>query len=195
MRTASIVARYSTAAFGSALRRPSASIAVARRLYSTPAQQPAVEPLSVPSASAAAASTNPKVIKIVDEIATLTLLETSELVTLIKSRFNIQESAVQVVAAAPGGAPAAGAADAAAAEPAEKPAEKTSFKVKLVKFNAESKAKVIREVKSLVPNMTLVDAKKLVESAPKVLQDNVPKDEAEKLKKALEAAGAEISLE
>jgi large subunit ribosomal protein L7/L12 len=88
---------------------------------------------------------------------------------------------------------AGGAAPAAAAEE-EKPAEKTEFNVKIEKVDAASKAKVIREVKNLA-GLNLVEAKKFVESVPKVLKDNVSKEDAEKLKKALEALGATVVLE
>ena len=93
------------------------------------------------------------------------------------------------------GMPMGGAMPAAAA-PAEeeKPAEKTEFNVKLEKIDATAKAKVIREVKNLA-GLSLVDAKKFVESVPKVLKESVPKEEAEKLKKTLEALGATVQLE
>ena len=87
----------------------------------------------------------------------------------------------------------AAAAPAAAAEE-EKPAEKTDFSIKIDKVDAAAKAKVIREVKNLA-GLNLVEAKKFVESVPKVLKESVPKEEAEKLKKALEAVGATVTLE
>jgi len=93
-------------------------------------------------------------------------------------------------------APAA-ATSAAAAEPAEeeKPKEKTIFNVKLESFDAGSKPKVIKEVKAMVPNLTLIEAKKFVESLPKVLKENLPKEDAEKLKKVFEGLGAVVTLE
>ncbi|KAJ1877491.1 54S ribosomal protein L12, mitochondrial, partial [Kickxella alabastrina] len=120
----------------------------------------------------------------------LTLLETSQLVEALKAKFNITE-AVQVVSGA--GSPAGGAAAAAPVE--EKPVEKTEFKVKLEKIDAAQKAKVIREIKNLIPDMNLVAAKKFVESAPKVIKESAPKEEAEKIKQVLEALGATIVLE
>ncbi|RKO83224.1 ribosomal protein L7/L12 [Blyttiomyces helicus] len=77
----------------------------------------------------------------------------------------------------------------------EKPAAKTEFTVKLEKFDAASKAKIIKEIKTLIPGASLVEAKKFVESVPKVIRENVPKDEAEKIKKLLEGLGATVSLE
>jgi len=94
-------------------------------------------------------------------------------------------------------ATAAPATTTAAAEPAEeeKPKEKTIFNVKLESFEATSKPKVIKEVKAMVPNLTLIEAKKFVESLPKVLKENLPKEDAEKLKKVFEGLGAIVTLE
>ncbi|KAJ1956483.1 54S ribosomal protein L12, mitochondrial [Dispira parvispora] len=134
-----------------------------------------------------------KLQKIVGEIEKLNLLETADLVDMLKARLNIKDMAMPMMAGAMMGGAAAGGAPAAAAE--EKPVEKTEFKVKLEKFEASGKAKIIREVKGMVPNMNLIEAKKFVEGAPKVIKDNVPKEEAEKIKKTLEALGATIVLE
>jgi len=87
---------------------------------------------------------------------------------------------------------------AAAAEEApveEKPKEKTIFNVKLESFETTAKPKIIREVKALIPNLTLIDAKKFVESVPKVLKENLPKEEAEKLMKVFVDLGAVVKLE
>lgn len=97
--------------------------------------------------------------------------------------------------------PAAGVAAPQAAAPAadepavEKPKEKTVFNVRLESFDPGSKPKVIREVKALVANLTLIDAKKFVESLPKVLKENLSKDDAEKLQKTFEAIGAIVKLD
>lgn len=121
----------------------------------------------------------------------MTLLEAADLVSQLKMRLNIQEIAMPAAAAGPA-APAAAAAE---PEEEEKPKEKTMFTVKLEKFEAASKAKVIKEIKAIVPNMNLVEAKKFVESAPKVIKENVPKEEAEKLMKTFTALGATVVLE
>jgi len=131
-----------------------------------------------------------KVQRIVDEISALTLLEAADLVSQLKTRLNIQEIALPAAAAGP----AAAAAPVEAAEE-EKPKEKTIFNVKLEKFDAASKAKIIKEIKAIVPNMNLVEAKKFVESAPKMIKENVPKEEAEKLMKTFTDLGATITLE
>ncbi|WRT69189.1 ribosomal protein L7/L12 [Kwoniella shivajii] len=141
--------------------------------------------------SSSAAPVSPKIAPIVDQISGLTLLEVSELVTALKTKLNITEIALPAASSAP----AASAASADSAEPAEeKPKEKTIFTVKLEKFDATAKAKIIREVKAIMPNMNLVEAKKFVESVPQTIKENLPKEDAEKLKKTLEALGATVSL-
>lgn len=95
------------------------------------------------------------------------------------------------------GAPAQSANDADTANDADAAsaaAEKTIFNIKLESFDAKTKAKVIKEVKGLL-GLSLVDSKKFVESAPKVLKENVAKEDAEKIKKTLEDLGAKVSLE
>lgn len=72
---------------------------------------------------------------------------------------------------------------------------KSAFTVKLVKFDDGKKVALIKEIKNVVEGMNLVQAKKFVESAPQVLRSGVPKDEAEALKKSLEALGAVVELE
>lgn len=67
--------------------------------------------------------------------------------------------------------------------------------MKLESFDATAKAKVIKEVKALVPNLTLIEAKKFVESLPKVLKENLNKEDAEKMKVVFEKLGAVVNLE
>ncbi|BFZ60383.1 54S ribosomal protein L12, mitochondrial [Saitoella coloradoensis] len=133
-----------------------------------------------------------KISTIVDQISQLTLLETADLVAQLKEKLNIQD--IAPVAAAP--AAAAPAADAAPAE--EVAQEKTIFNIKLASFDAAAKAKVIREVKTLLA-LNLVEAKKLVESAtdakPALLKEGVTKEDAEKIKTTLEGLGAKVALD
>lgn len=94
---------------------------------------------------------------------------------------------------------AAGAAPAAQAAPEEEeevPAkqEKTLFNVKIESVEASSKAKVIKEVKTLL-GLSLVDSKKFVESVPKVLKESVPKEDAEKIIDTLQKVGAKVAME
>ncbi|KAI9591059.1 ribosomal protein L7/L12 C-terminal domain-containing protein [Syncephalis fuscata] len=161
---------------------------------STAVRRPMVASLLARKGAVASMSTqtseavDPKLDGIAGQISSLTLLETANLVQLLKTRLNIQDIAMPVMAA-----PSAAAAPAAVEE--EKVEEKTEFTVKLEKFDAATKAKVIREIKGILPGANLVEAKKFVESAPKVIRENVPKEEAEKIKKALEAVGATVGLE
>ena len=71
----------------------------------------------------------------------------------------------------------------------------TSFTVKLESFAADKKVALIKEIKANVEGMNLVQAKKFVESAPAIVKSDIAKEEAEKLKKALEAAGAKCSID
>lgn len=136
------------------------------------------------------AAASPKITGIVDSIEKLTLLEAAELVQELKTRLNITD--VAMPAAAPA-APAAAPAEEAPAE--EKPKEKTLFTLKFVGLATDSaKAKVIKEVKAINSNMNLVEAKKFVESAPQTLKENVTKEDAEKIKEAVEKAGGKIEL-
>ncbi|KAF9222066.1 ClpS-like protein [Gyrodon lividus] len=144
------------------------------------------------SSSSSPAVADPKIGRIVDDISGLTLLQAADLVSLLKSRLNIQEIAMPT-ASAPALAADAAPADEAPAE--EKPKEKTIFNVMLKSFDAAAKPKIIREVKALVPNLTLIDAKRFVESVPKVLKENLSKEDADKLKTTFEGLGAVVVLE
>ncbi|KAF1822266.1 ClpS-like protein [Dissoconium aciculare CBS 342.82] len=141
----------------------------------------------------AAAPSNPKIASIVDQISQLTLLETADLVSSLKSRLNIPDMPMGGFSAGP--APAA--APAAAEEPEDAaPAkeEKTLFNLKLESFEATAKPKVIKEIKSML-GLSLVDSKKFVESAPKLMKEAVPKEEAEKIIATLKALGAVVKME
>ncbi|KAG8903796.1 hypothetical protein FRB99_002722 [Tulasnella sp. 403] len=144
-----------------------------------------------PPTSSPSSSADPRISRIVDDISGLTLLQAADLVSLLKTRLNIQEIAMPAASAAP--VAAAPVEDAPA--PEEKPKEKTIFSVHLEKIDAANKAKVIKEVKALNPTMSLIDAKKFVESVPKVLKENMPKEDAEKLKTLLEGLGATVKLD
>ncbi|TFY70048.1 hypothetical protein EVG20_g2893 [Dentipellis fragilis] len=109
-----------------------------------------------------------------------------------QTRLNIQEIAMPAASAA---APVAAAAADADAPVEEKPKEKTIFNVKLESFDAGSKPKIIKEVKALVPNLTLIEAKKFVESLPKILKESLPKEDADKIKKTFESLGGVVVLE
>ena len=119
--------------------------------------------------------------KIVDELSTLTVLEAAELAKMLEEKWGVSAAAPVAMMAA-----GAGAAPAAAAE------EKTEFTVVLAAAGAQ-KINVIKEVRAIT-SLGLKEAKDLVEGATKPVKEGVNKDEAEKIKKQLEAAGATVEL-
>ncbi|CAD6624881.1 HN1_G0032660.mRNA.1.CDS.1 [Saccharomyces cerevisiae] len=144
---------------------------------------------------------DPKISKIVKDISQLTLLETSSLINELKTVLNIPEISMPMggfmagaAGAGAGNVPSSTGEAGSGAEEEAKPEAKTVFTVKLDSFDTKTKAKVIKEVKGLL-GLSLVEAKKFVEAAPKVLKENVAKDDADKIKKTLEDLGAKVSLE
>ena len=123
-----------------------------------------------------------KIDQIVEDLKTLTLLEASELVTKIEETFGVDASAA-----------AGGTMVMAAAAPAEEVEEKTEFNVMLDEVPADKKIAVLKVVRSLT-GLGLKEAKELVESAPKQVQEGVAKDAAEDAKKQIEDAGGKASL-
>ena len=124
--------------------------------------------------------------EILDSLKSLSLLEASELVKQIEDAFGVSAAAsAGVVMAAPG---AAGGGD--SAEAAE---EKTEFDIVLESFEASSKIKVLKEVRNAT-GLGLGEAKALVEAAPKTIKEGASKDDAEALKKAIEAVGGKVTL-
>ena len=121
--------------------------------------------------------------KIVDELSSLTVLEAAELAKLLESKWGVSAAAAVAVAAAPAGA------GAAAAAPVE---EKTEFTVVLSAIG-DKKIEVIKEVRAITA-LGLKEAKDLVEAAPKPIKEGVSKEEAEKIKAALEKAGAKVEV-
>ena len=120
--------------------------------------------------------------KLVDDLSSLTVLEAAELTKLLEEKWGVSAAAPVAVAAAAGGG-------AAAAAPA---AEKTEFTVVLA-TSGEKKINVIKEVRAIT-GLGLKEAKDLVEGAPKTVKDGVNKDEAAKIKKQLEDAGATVEV-
>ncbi|KAB2574706.1 putative 50s ribosomal protein l12 protein [Lasiodiplodia theobromae] len=146
------------------------------------------------STDAAAAPANPKIATIVDQISQLTLLETADLVSTLKTRLNIPDMPVGGFAAAPAAAQAAAPAAAEEEEAAPAAQEKTLFNLKLQSIDTASKPKIIKEVKSML-GLSLVDSKKFVESAPKLMKESVPKEEAEKIIETMKGLGAVVVME
>ena len=117
--------------------------------------------------------------KIVDTLSDLTVLEAAELAKMLEERWGVSAAAPVAMMAAAG----------AAAAPVE---EKTEFNVILTSAGAQ-KINVIKEVRA-VTSLGLKEAKDLVEGAPKPVKEGVTKDEADKIKRQLEAAGATVEL-
>lgn len=117
--------------------------------------------------------------KIVDELSQLPVLEVAELVQKLEEKWGVSAAAPVAVAAGP----------AAGGEAAE---EKTEFDVILAGAGA-SKINVIKEVRAIT-GLGLKEAKELVEAAPKAVKEGIPKDEADKMKEALEKAGATVEI-
>jgi len=120
---------------------------------------------------------------IIDQIAGLTVLELSELVKALEEKFGVTAAAPMMMGAMPMG----GAAEAAPAEEAP-----TSFNV-ILKEAGGQKIQVIKEVRALT-GLGLKEAKDLVDGAPKPIKENVPEDEAKKIRETLEAVGAVIEV-
>lgn len=123
--------------------------------------------------------------ELVEKLSALTVLEVAELVKALEDKWGVSAAAPVAVAAA-GAAGGAG----AEAAPAE---EKTAFDVILAEAGG-NKIAVIKEVRAAVPGLGLADAKALVESAPKPVKEGATKEEAEEIKKKLEAAGAKVEI-
>ena len=117
---------------------------------------------------------------ILESIEKLTLLEAAELVKAMEEKFGVSAAAPVAVAAAPAAAAAADDADA-------------EVSVVLASVPADKKIAVLKEVRTLT-GLGLKEAKDLVEAAPKAVKENIKKDEAESIKKTLEAAGAVVEI-
>ncbi|MFY9970106.1 MAG: 50S ribosomal protein L7/L12 [Solirubrobacteraceae bacterium] len=120
--------------------------------------------------------------KIVEELSSLTVLEAADLAKLLEAKWGVSAAAAVAVAAAPAGG-------GAAAAPVE---EQTEFTV-ILSAIGDKKIEVIKEVRAITA-LGLKEAKDLVEGAPKPVKEGVTKEEAEKIKAALEKVGAKVEL-
>jgi large subunit ribosomal protein L7/L12 len=123
-----------------------------------------------------------KLEKLVDDLSALSVLEAAELSKLLEEKWGVSAAAPVAVAAAGG-----------AAAPAEVVEEQTEFTVVLT-GGGDKKINVIKEVRSVRPDLGLKEAKDLVEGAPQNVKENVSKQEAEEVKKKLEEAGASVVI-
>jgi len=122
--------------------------------------------------------------KIVDDLSALTVMEAAELSKKLEEKWGVSAAAPMAMAAVP--AAGGGAA-------AEAPEEQTEFTVVLT-AGGDKKINVIKEVRSVRPDLGLKEAKDLVEGAPQNVKENVSKQEAEEVKKKLEDAGASVTI-
>ena len=125
-----------------------------------------------------------KLDKLVDELSTLTVLEAAELSKLLEEKWGVSAAAPVAMAAMPAGGGAA---------PAEAAEEQTEFTVVLT-AGGEKKINVIKEVRTIRPDLGLKEAKDLVEGAPQNVKENISKQEAADIKAKLEAAGASVEV-
>src|SRR3954447_6851452 len=132
--------------------------------------------------------------KLVDDLSALTVIEAAELAKMLEEKWGVSAAApVAGAAAGGGGAAAVGVAAAGGGAPAaEAAAEKTEFDV-ILSAIGEKKVNVIKEVRA-VTSLGLKEAKDLVEAAPKPVKEGVNKEEAAKIKKQLEDAGATVEI-
>ena len=124
-----------------------------------------------------------KLEKLVEELSTLTVLEAADLSKLLEEKWGVSAAAPVAMAAAGG----------AAAAPVEAAEEQTEFTV-ILTAGGDKKINVIKEVRSVRPDLGLKEAKDLVEGAPQNVKENVSKQEAEEVKKKLEEAGASVTI-
>lgn len=164
------------------------ALCAVRTLKTSPARPS--EAIASPPLDGAPKQYSPKIQQLVNDISSLTLLEVSDLNELLKKTLNIQD-----VGMMPMGAIAAAPTAQVEEEAAPVKKEKTHFTVKLTEMSVAEKVKLIKEVKNCMQGLNLVQSKKLVESLPQEIRANVSKEEAQKLKAALEAAGGTVVLE
>ena len=120
--------------------------------------------------------------QLVDDLSALTVLEAAELSKLLEEKWGVSAAAPVAVAAVGG-----------AAAPVAEVEEQTEFTVVLT-AGGDKKINVIKEVRGVRPDLGLKEAKDLVEGAPKPVKENLPKADAEKIKKQLEDGGAKVEL-
>ena len=141
------------------------------------------------TAAATAAREDPKLSRIADELLALSPAELDDYAALLRLKLRLS-----LTSSAAAGASPAGAGDAAAGAEEAAAAVKTAFDVKIEKYEAAAKIKIIKEVRA-VTDLGLKEAKELVEKAPVVVRAGLPKEEAEALAAKLKAAGAAVALE
>ncbi len=125
--------------------------------------------------------------ELMEQLSGLTVLEIAGLVKQLEEKWGVSAAAPVAAAAGPAAAGPGGGAAAALAE------EKSTFEVVLTEMGS-NKIAVIKEVRGAVPGLGLAEAKALVEGAPKTIKEGVTKQEADEMKKKIEAAGAKVEI-
>ncbi len=125
--------------------------------------------------------------KLVEQLSELSVLEIAGLVKQLEEKWGVSAATPVAVAAGPAAGATAGGAAPAAAE------EKSKFDI-ILKEMGSNKIAVIKEVRGAVPGLGLAEAKALVEGAPKTIKEGVTKQEADEIKKKIEAAGAKVEI-
>uniref|UniRef100_A0A0N5B6L0 39S ribosomal protein L12, mitochondrial n=1 Tax=Strongyloides papillosus TaxID=174720 RepID=A0A0N5B6L0_STREA len=139
---------------------------------------------------------SPKIQELVDQIANLSILEASDLNYGLRKKLNLPEvssfppAGMMMAAAAPASAP-----EESSAAPVDDIPKKMLFSVKLTKFDDSKKIALIKEIRSLMPGLNLVQAKKFIETAPVEVKNDLTQKEADDLKAALEKVGATVEIE
>jgi len=147
-------------------------------------------PLPPPPATGATRVYSDKIQGIVDQISRLSLIEVADLNECLKTTLKIPDTPMMAVGAPMAAAPKAE----EEGEEDVKKAVKTAFTVKLVKYDDAKKVALIKEIKNQLEGVNLVQAKQFVEKAPQIVKADLAKDDAEKLKALLEAAGATVEI-
>ncbi|KAI4497823.1 hypothetical protein M0802_007149 [Mischocyttarus mexicanus] len=144
------------------------------------------ENLTIPVPEGEDKPVSPKLDQIAKDITNLNLIEVMELSNLLKKRLNLPDAPVM---------PIGGFAAAPRQDEDDVPKQvKSSFTVKLLRFDEKQKVPLIKEIKNLLPNTNLVQAKKFIESVPVVVMADISKDEADKLKETISKVGGEVEI-
>ncbi|XP_063980155.1 large ribosomal subunit protein bL12m [Diachasmimorpha longicaudata] len=145
-----------------------------------------VEKMTPPPPEGSDKPVSQKIEKLVQDITALNLIEVAELSDVLKKRLNLPDAPVM---------PMGGMIMAKPEEEEAAPQQKqSSFTVKLTGFDEKQKVPLIKEIKTLVPGMNLVQAKKFVESVPTIVKSDIDKEEADKLKEAITRVGGVIEI-
>ncbi|XP_050473684.1 39S ribosomal protein L12, mitochondrial [Bombus huntii] len=133
-------------------------------------------------------SANAKIEMIANHIVSLNLIEVAQLSDLLKKRLNLPDAPVMPMGGFVGAAPKV-------EEESEEPQiVQTAFTIKLIAFDEKQKIALIKEIKAILPDCNLVQAKKFVESVPVTIKSDIPKEEAEKIKEIVTKVGATVEI-